>query len=176
MTARHSQTQYLSLTAAGIGGQTTAADYARALEQGVEWLRFEPALESEFRRSHILPMRPQARFWQILQLAIGLIGLKIVLDGPAEGVVQLLLFACVATHVAVSATLTFLAFSERYVISYHRVASILMPFRAVSFAIVVAAIVDAGGSGTAAMTINLFGLLFFSGLLLRPALPAALAM
>ena len=75
-----------------------------------------------------------------------------------------------------SAALTFLAFSERYVTPYHRIASILMPFRATAFAIVVAAIIDAGGSGTAAMTINLFGLLFFSGLLLRQALPAALAM
>jgi diguanylate cyclase (GGDEF)-like protein len=176
MAARHSETQFLSLTAAGIGGQTTAADYARALAQGVEWLRFEPAIEAEYRRSHILRVRPQARFWQLLQLAIGLIGIKIVAESQATGAVHLLLLACVAAHVAVSAMLTFLAFSERFVTSYHRVASILMPFRATAFAIVVAAIIDAGGSGTAAMTINLFGLLFFSGLLLRQALPAALAM
>ena len=45
MGAQHSETQFLSLTAAGVGGQTTAADYARALAQGVEWLRFEPAIE-----------------------------------------------------------------------------------------------------------------------------------
>ncbi len=176
MGARHTHTQTPSFTAAGAAGQTTAADYARALEQGVEWLRFEPAIEGEFRRSHILRVRTQARFWQLFQLAIGLIGIKLVLEGPANGAVRLLLLACIATHIAVSMTLTFLAFSGRYVTSYHRIASILMPFRATAFAIVVADIVDAGGSGTAAMTINLFGLLFFSGLLLRQALPAALAM
>ncbi len=172
----HSQTQALSLTAAGVAGQTTAADYARALEQGVEWLRFEPAIEAEFRRSHILRLRTQAGFWQLLQLAVGLFGIKLVIEGPETGAVHLLLLACIATHVAVSVTLVFLVFSRHYVSSYHRLASILMPFRATAFAIVVAAIIDAGGSGTAAMTINLFGLLFFSGLLLRQALPAALAM
>lgn len=176
MEARHSHTQIQSLTAAGAGGQTTAADYARALEQGVEWLHFEPAIEGEFRRSHILRVRTQARFWQLFQLAIGLIGIKLVLEGPATGAVRLLLLACIATHIAVSTTLTFLAFSGHYVTLYHRIASILTPLRATAFAIVVADIVDAGGSGTAAITINLFGLLFFSGLLLRQALPAALAM
>jgi len=40
----------------------------------------------------------------------------------------------------------------------------------------VAVFVDAGGSGTAAMTINMFGLMFFSGLPLRQALPAAVVM
>lgn len=172
----HSQTQYLSLTPAAAAGQATAADYARALAQGVAWLRFEPAIEAEFRRSHILRVRTRARFWQVLQLVIGLIGIKIVFDSSSTAAIHLLLLGCVAVHVTVSTTLTFLAFSERFVTSYHRIASILMPFRATAFAIVVADIVDSGGSGTAAMTINLFGLLFFSGLLLRQALPAALAM
>lgn len=176
MEARHTVTQLLSTTPVA-GDPATAADYAQALEKGVEWLRFEPAVESEFRHSHILRMRPQARFWQVLQFCVGLIGAKVVLEEHLEtGAAQGLLVLCIVVYLAVSSTLTFLAFSRSYARSYHRMAAMLTPFRAAAFAIVVAAIIDGGGSGTAVMTIKLFGLLFFSGLMLRQALPAAAAL
>ena len=176
MEARHTVTQPLSPNPA-VGGAATAADYARALAEGVEWLRFEPAVESEFRHSHILRMRPQARFWQVLQFCVGLIGAKVVMEGHLEtGAVQWLLVLCIVVYLAVSSSLTFLAFSQSYARSYHRIAAMLTPLRAAAFAIVVAAIIDAGGSGTAVMTIKLFGLLFFSGLMLRQALPAAVTL
>jgi diguanylate cyclase (GGDEF)-like protein len=167
-------TQTQPLTAAV--SPASAADYAQALQDGVDWLRFAPAIEAEFQHSHVLRLRSQARFWQLFQLVVGFIGIRIVMDGRATGVPHSLLLGCVAVHLAVSMTLVFVVFSRHYVTSYHRLAAILMPFRSTAFAIVVAAVIDAGGSGTAAMTINLFGLLFFSGLLLRQALPAAVAM
>lgn len=176
MVAPHSHTQSLIL-AKPAGGEATAADYARALEKGVKWLRFVPAVEAEFRHSHILRVRTQARFWQVLQVCAGLVGTRLVLEGDlAAGAVQSLLLGCMAMHLAVSSALTLLVFSRFYVRSYHRIATMLTPFRAIGFAVVVAAIIDTGGSGTAVMTINMFGLLFFSGLLLRQALPAAAAM
>ena len=155
---------------------TTAADYARALEKGVGWLRFEAAIEAEFRHSHVLRIRWQARLWQLFQIAIGLAAIRLVLVGAAGDEAIGFLLGCVAVHLAVSATLAASAFGRSYAAGYLRLAAILTPLRAAAFATIVAAAVASGGSGTAVMTINMFGLLFFSGLLLRQALPAALTM
>jgi GGDEF domain-containing protein len=87
-----------------------------------------------------------------------------------------LLLACSATHILVSLILVITVFRGAYTRIYHQVASVLTPFRAAAFAVIVAAIVKAGDSGTSAMTVNMFGLMFFSGLLLRHALPSAVAM
>jgi diguanylate cyclase (GGDEF)-like protein len=167
---RHSETT--SLTA----GQTTATDYSDALGQGASWLRFAPVLEAEFQRSHVLRVRPQARFWQVLQAVVGVVAVSTVLGGVVSGNRAGLVLGCFAAHLLVSTTLVVLAFSRAYANSYLRVASILTPLRAMAASVIVADIIDTGGSGTAAMTINMFGLLFFSGLLLRQALPAALVM
>jgi diguanylate cyclase (GGDEF)-like protein len=160
----------------GEEGQATAADYSRALEGGVAWLRFEPVVEAEFRRSHVLRVRAQARFWQLFQLVIGVVAVKAVLDSAPDRGARNLLLACNAVHLAVSLALVATAFSRSYLNSYHSLAATLMPFRAAAFAVIVAAIIDAGASGTAALTIDMFGLMFFSGLLLRQALPSAIMM
>ena len=168
--SRHTETTALTL------GQATASDYARSLEQGVSWLRFAPAVEAEFQRSHVLRVRSQARFWQVFQAAVGIIAVVAVLRGTLPGNQVALLLGCLVAHLLVSTTLVALAFSRAYAASYLRIASILTPLRATAAAVIVADIIDTGGSGTAAMTINMFGLLFFSGLLLRQAAPAALVM
>jgi diguanylate cyclase (GGDEF)-like protein len=152
------------------------ADYTQQLREGVAWLRFRPAIEAEFRRSHLIRVRAQARFWQVFQIVVGLIASNAVLRGGSAENHLPLLFACLAAHLLVSAVLTGLAFSSSYLGSYLRVAAVLTPLRATAFAIIVADLVDTAGSGTAAMTINMFGLMFFSGLLLRQAMPAAIAM
>jgi diguanylate cyclase (GGDEF)-like protein len=154
----------------------TADDYGRALEKGVAWLRFDPLIESEYRQSHALRVRTQARLWQVFQLALGLVGIQVVLVGAAGRESRMFLFGCLAVHLAVSSVLAWTALGPAYARSYLRLAALLTPFRACAFAVIVAAVISAGGTGTAAMTINLFGLLFFSGLLLRQALLAALAM
>jgi diguanylate cyclase (GGDEF)-like protein len=156
--------------------EPTATDYARQLERGVALLRFEPGVEAEFRRSHTLRVRSQARFWQVLQAAIGIVAINAILGGAGSGNAKGLLLACLVVHLVVSAVLLSRAFGSAYVNSYLGTAAVLTPFRAAAFAIIVANIIDTGGSGTAAMTINLFGLFFFSGLLLRQALPAASVM
>jgi len=158
------------------GAIAETPDYARELQRGTAWLRFAPSAESEFRRTHLLRMRTQARFWQLLQLIAGQVGLYVVLSGPARAGTRMMLLACISAHLAVSAVLVIVAFSRAYTKSYYPLATILTPFRAASTAVIVASIVAAGGSGTAVMTINLFGLMFFSGLLLREAMPAALVM
>jgi diguanylate cyclase (GGDEF)-like protein len=168
VTARAPHTETTALSA-----QPTAADYARAIEQGTAWLRFPPAVEDEFRRAHVMRVRPQARFWQLLQLVLGLVAIEVILDGAVPEATRPLLLGCVAAHLVVSAVLVGVAFSRRYARSYLRAASLLTPVRAAAHAVVVAAIIGSGGSGTAVMTVNMFGLLFFSGLLLRQALPAA---
>ncbi|MGH8250169.1 MAG: diguanylate cyclase domain-containing protein [Steroidobacteraceae bacterium] len=160
----------------GIDSQATAADYSRALERGVAWLKFEPIVESEFRHSHVLRVRPQARFWQIFQLIVGGVAARVVLDVSEPGVARTFLLACNAVQLAVSIALVTTTFSRAYARSYLTLATVLTPFRAIAFAIIVAAVVDVGASGTAALTINMFGLLFFSGLLLRQALPSAILM
>jgi diguanylate cyclase (GGDEF)-like protein len=142
----------------------------------VAWLRFPPAIEAEFQRSHVLRVRSQARFWQLFQLAVGLVAARAAFGADDGGSGTILVTTCLAVHLGVSAALALLAFSQAYARSYLRAASFLTPLRASAFAVIVAHLIDAGGSGTAAMTINMFGLLFFSGLLLRQALPAALVM
>ncbi len=156
--------------------QATAADYARALERGVAWLRFGPQVEAEFRHSHLLRVRWQARFWQLLQLAMGFFGLNVIRESAPRDETFALLIGCVAAHLAVSSILVATVFGGAYVRSYLRLAAILTPFRAAATAVVVGFMVDMGGSGTAVLTINMFGLLFFSGLLLRQAIPAAVVM
>lgn len=156
--------------------RTTAADYARALERGFTWLRFEPLLEVEFQRSHALRVRWQARFWQSFQILVGFAALNAILGGAGSDNSRALMIVCLIAHFLVSTVLASLAFSGAYANSYLRVAAVLTPLRAASFATIVADIIDTGGSGTAALTINMFGLMFFSGLLLRQALPAAAAM
>jgi len=165
-----------SETTALTAGQPAAAQYARALGEGVAWLRFEAPLEAEFRRSHLLRVRPQARFWQFFQVAAGIVGINAILRGTDPENDFRLLTGCLAVHMLVSLTLVALTFSRAYASSYLRVASFLTPFRAAAVAIFVADVIDTGGSGTAALTINMFGLIFFSGLLLRQALPAAVVM
>ena len=166
----HTETMMLTI------GQPTASDYARALEKGVRWLRFEGPLEAEFQRSHALRVRPQARFWQAFQILVGLVALHAVMSGAGSANSRTPLVICLIAHFLVSVTLASLAFSSAYAASYLRTASLVTPVRATAFAVIVADIVDTGGSGTAALTINMFGLMFFSGLLLRQALPAAVAM
>ena len=169
MYARRRHTETMALSA----GQPGAADYARALQEGVTWLRFEPPVESEFQLSHVLRVRSQARFWQVLQIVVGIVAIQAILGGAASENDTAFLLACLVVHLAVSATLVAIAFSRGYARRYLRVASFLTPLRATAFSVIVADIIDTGGSGTAAMTINMFGLMFFSGLLLRQALPAA---
>ncbi len=154
-------------------GQPTAADYARARELGTSWLRFPSPVEEEFRHAHVMRVRGQARFWQLLQLVLGLAGTQIILGGAAPEAPTTLLLACAGAHIVVSAALVIIAFSRRYGRLYLRAASVLTPFRTAAHATVVAGIIANGGLGTAAMTVNMFGLLFFSGLPLRQALPAA---
>jgi diguanylate cyclase (GGDEF)-like protein len=156
--------------------EPTAADYARELDRGTAWLRFEPGVEAEFRRSHTLRVRTQARFWQVLQVVIGIVAINAILGGAGAGNARGLLLACLVVHLVVSAILVSRAFGSSYASTYLETAAALTPFRSAAFAIIVANIIDTGGSGTAALTINLFGLLFFSGLLLRQALPAATVM
>jgi diguanylate cyclase (GGDEF)-like protein len=156
--------------------EATAADYGRALEKGVSWLRFEPVIEADYRHSHALRVRTQARLWQVFQLAVGLVGIQVILAGVPGREARMFLFGCLAVHLAVSSVLAWTVLGPTYARSYLRLAALLTPVRACAFAVIVAAIISAGGTGTAAMTINLFGLLFFSGLLLRQALLAALAM
>ncbi len=166
----HTETTALAAT------QPVAADYARERTHGLAWLRFQPRLEAEFRQFHVLRVRAQARFWQVLQLLIGLVSLRIVL-GIAEGPqVPSILLACAAIHLALSVALVAATFSRAYARSYLGIAAVLTPFRIAAFAVIVAAVIAKGGGGAAAMTINMFGLLFFSGLMLRQALPAALVM
>ena len=163
--AAHTQTQAL-----------TATDYVSAMKLGVARLRFEAHVEAEFRHSHALRMRAQVRFWQTFQLITGLAGVAAILGGALPDRARVLMLACGGVHLAVSMALVSIAFNRAYLRIYLKLAVILTPFRAAAFAIVVAAFVDAGGSGTAAMTVNMFGLLFFSGLPLRQAVPAAVVM
>ena len=156
--------------------QATAADYARALEKGVAWLRFDPQVEAEFRHSHVLRVRIQARFWQSFQLAMGFFGLNVIRVGAAREETFAFLMACVGVHLTVSSILVATVYGSAYAGSYLRLAALLTPFRAAATAVIVAYIIHTGGSGTAVMTINMFGLLFFSGLMLRQAIPSAVTM
>ncbi len=168
--SRHTETASLTV------GQATANDYSGALERGVSWLRFEPVVEAEFQRSHLLRVRSKARFWQGLQAVAGVIAVGAVLRGAVSENQAGLLLACLAAHLVVSTVLVALTFSRNYAASYLRIAPSLTPFSAVAVSVFVADIIATGGSGTAAMTINMFGLMFFSGLLLRQAMPTAIVM
>jgi diguanylate cyclase (GGDEF)-like protein len=172
MTRRPPHTETTALAA----GLPAVADYMQALQKGVAWLQFQPGVEAEFRRSHVLRVRWQARFWQVFEVLVGIVVLNAILGGAGSANDMRMLMACLFVHMLVSAALVALTFSSAYSTSYLRAASYLTPVRASAFAVLVADIIDTGGSGTAAMTINMFGLMFFSGLLLRQALPAAIVM
>jgi diguanylate cyclase (GGDEF)-like protein len=167
---RHAETTSLTVN------PPSAADYAAALDAGVARLRFPDAIEAEFQRSHVLRVRSQARFWQLFQVAVGVVATTAAFGAEDADTRTTLVAACLVAHLVVSTGLAVLAFSRAYARSYLRAATLLTPLRAAAFAVIIAHLIDAGGSGTAAMTINMFGLLFFSGLLLRQALPAALVM
>jgi diguanylate cyclase (GGDEF)-like protein len=163
----HSETTSLG------AGQPAAAEYARALERGVGWLKFEPPLEAEYLRSHARRVQPQVRFWQLLQVVIGIVAINAVLGGASVPGTVGLLVGCAVVHLVLTSVLVAFAFGSTYVSSYLKAATILTPVVSVAFATIVAGVIQVGGTGAAALTVNIFGLFFFSGLLLRQALPTA---
>jgi diguanylate cyclase (GGDEF)-like protein len=169
MSARPPHTETTALGA----GQPAAAEYARALERGVAWLKFEPPVEAEYLRSHALRVQPQVRFWQVLQVVIGIVAINAILGGASVPGTLGLLVGCAIAHLVVTSVLLAFAFGSTYVSAYLKAATILTPVTSMAFATIVAGVIHAGGSGAAALTVNIFGLFFFSGLLMRQALPTA---
>jgi diguanylate cyclase (GGDEF)-like protein len=153
-----------------------ADDYSRELTARTVWLRFGSLIEAEFRQWHARRVRNRARLWQTLQLLTVLLGGYLLVDTPVWQRHEGILLVALAAHGAVSVVLFAEAFGPAYQRRYLSVAAALTPLRAMAFAATVAAIVRTGGNGAAAITINLFGLFFFSGLMFRQALPAALLM
>jgi diguanylate cyclase (GGDEF)-like protein len=107
---------------------------------------------------------------------VGIVAINAILGGAAGTGHLVLLLGCVAVHLVATSVLLSIAFGAGYVGAYLKVATVLTPVKTSALATIIAGVIAAGGTGSAAMTVNMFGMLFFSGLLLRQALPAAAAM
>jgi len=151
-----------------------ASDYSREMSKRTGWLRFAPAVETEYRRAHLRRVRNRARLWQTIKLAAVFAGGFSLVDSPLWRQHESIFLLGMGVHGALSALLFALAFGPGYLHRYLPAASVLTPIQAVALAITVAALVHANGNGAALITINLFGLFFLSGLLFRQALVSAM--
>jgi len=148
--------------------------YARELRAGIERLRFDDTLERQYVAAHLQRVRPQVRIWFTLAVLLAAVfaAAQIARTGIADAafVLQLLGIGPCAL------TLSWLAWSTRYDRWYLATARVLVPLSGALIAIFVAqAVGDAQDEELAWLTVSIVAAFFFSGLLLRAALVAALA-
>jgi diguanylate cyclase (GGDEF)-like protein len=150
--------------------------YAAELRDGGPRLRFKPDLEVEYIRTHVERVRLRVRVWFSVAFAVTpffVVGVLARNDVPWN--LQTLLQAFVT--VPCTLILVWLAWSRRYADWYLPAATVLVPLYGVSLSILTAMAVGAGQTQEiSGLTLNVFGVLFFSGLMFRTSLVTSIVM
>jgi diguanylate cyclase (GGDEF)-like protein len=147
---------------------------AQELRSGVSRLRFEPALEAQYRTSHLQQSRLRVRLWFSLGVALGL--LYAVVQALRTGLISvdfdieiLVVFPC-------AVVLALLVWSSDYERLFLPVARILVPLKYALVAFLVAPLIGRGhDEELALLAVYVIGAFFFSGLMFRTALVTAIA-
>ncbi len=147
---------------------------AQELRSGVSRLRFEPALEAQYRTSHLRRLRLSVRLWFTISGAMSLVytvvqALRTGLSSVDFNVVFLVVLPC-------SVVLALLVWSSDYERLFLPVSRVLVPLK---YALVAYLIAPQVGSGhdeeLALLTVYVIAAFFFSGLMFRTAVASATA-
>jgi diguanylate cyclase (GGDEF)-like protein len=143
--------------------------HAHELRYGGSRLRFDAPLEEEYRIEHVRRVRLRGRIWYSLNVVLALL---FTLDQMRRGGVwNWLSLAHIALLVPTSAALFWLAWSRQYERYYLPAGRALVPAFSALIAVFVAIAITRGrDEQLASLTVVLFGVFFFSGLMFREAL------
>jgi diguanylate cyclase (GGDEF)-like protein len=156
-------------------GELAESGVARQLREGFRWLRFEPALEQEFRTARLLALRRQLR--RNLLLAIILIIAFALLDRWLLGMVtpsgsDLLRFAVILPLTGVTLAVTY---TEAYARWYPRIVQICAPICGICVVAITAPEVQGGTQLIfATVVITTMYMYFLVGMLIYAALTSNL--
>jgi diguanylate cyclase (GGDEF)-like protein len=150
--------------------------YANELRDGGPRQQFQHELEVEYVRTHVERMRLRVRVWFSVACLVSpffIIGVLMRTDVPWNAQTLLQTFVTVPCTVV----LAWLAWSRRYPQWYLPVAHVLVPLYAVSLAYLTGeAVVQGQIEELSGLTLNVFGVLFFSGLMFRASVLTSIAM
>jgi diguanylate cyclase (GGDEF)-like protein len=154
-------------------GDLSDSAYAHELRLGVSRLRFDDALERQYLAHHLRHVHLRVRVWFSLWLLLVLMFCVVEERSTGFDGAGFWMDAAGAFCASVLAWVTWSGQYERY---FMPLARILVPVRSVLFAVLVAQVAAKGGYAEELMllTVILFGVFFFSGLMFRAALVAAL--
>lgn len=152
-------------------GDLAESSAALQLREGFRWLRFEPALEQDFRTTHLLALRRQLRrnlfLAVVLILAFALLD-RWLLGAAAPSASDMLRFAVILPLIGATLALTY---SEAYARWYPSVVRICAPICGVCVVAIVAPAVQAGTQLLfATLVITTMYLYFLVGMLFYAAL------
>jgi diguanylate cyclase (GGDEF)-like protein len=143
--------------------------YAHELRRGVSNRAFAPELEAQYLRTHLERVRLRVRMWFTVALMVSPFFMIGVLTHNISWNPQTLLQAGVTVPCTV--ILAWLAWSREYASRFLDVSRIVVPLYALSLAILTGLAVAGGRiQEVAALTLNLIGVFFFSGLLFRASM------
>lgn len=146
--------------------------YARELPTGISKLRFEDGLETQYLAQHLLRVRLRVRLW--FSLAIILAAVFSVPQTTRAGIGSVTFWVHALGIMPCALCLAWLAWSQSYERRFLPVARWLVPVSGALIAIFVAqAVGDAQDEELASLTMNVVAAFFFTGLLYRAALVAA---
>ncbi|MGA2776658.1 MAG: diguanylate cyclase [Steroidobacteraceae bacterium] len=152
-----------------------SSPYAYELRQGIERLRFAPALEAEYRAVHLQRVRLRVRIWFSLTAALAILftinQLRLAGSSSLASLAHLyLLLPC-------TFALVWLAWTPHYERLYLLAARVLVTLYGTLIAVFIAIALSEGRTELlASLTVNLMAVFFFSGLMFRHAIVTALIM
>ncbi len=148
--------------------------YAREVGTGMAELRFAEPMESQYLDEHLRRVRLRVRAW--FSLAVILAAVFCVAQAARAGFANATFWLNALGILPCALGLAWLAWSERYTRWYLPAARILVPLSGALMAFFVAqAVGDSQDEELAWLSVNVVAAFFFTGLLFRAALLAALA-
>lgn len=148
--------------------------YARELRTGIAALRFDDTLEPEYLTTHLRRVRMRVRAW--FSLSVVLATVFFAAHIARMGIANATFWVQALGVVPCALTLSWLAWSSHYPRWYMPAARFLVPLSGALIAIFVAqAVGDAQDEELAWLTVSVVAAFFFTGLLFRASLFAALA-
>lgn len=143
--------------------------YARELLSGVFTLRFGPPLEDEYIASHLRRVRRRLRAWFSLTVLLSIA--FTIAEIRSGGLWRVASLAHLVVLVPCALALFWLAWSKRYERYYMPAARVLVTlFNALIATFIAQALAKGEYENLAGLTVNLFAIFFFAGLMFRHAL------
>jgi diguanylate cyclase (GGDEF)-like protein len=146
--------------------------YARELRRGLGGLRFEDALEANYRAAHLRRVRLRVRIWYSVNVVLAVL---FTADQVRRGgVLNTLSLAHIGALVPCTAALVWLVWSRYYERWYLPASRVLVTsFNALIAVFVAIALTGERAEQLASLTVILVGAFFFTGLMFRQALVTA---